>query len=121
MPAWFMLHVHLAAYCATMNDSFSLTLLNPPLGKYRLLPPGTYPANAYSNKRWCCNDMDHFDVSCPRERQALLLSIECALIYVPEVLPFSLRVVSSMTVNCVLAPLLLFPASNCHDSLQFFK
>uniref|UniRef100_A0A383VYW9 Expansin-like EG45 domain-containing protein n=1 Tax=Tetradesmus obliquus TaxID=3088 RepID=A0A383VYW9_TETOB len=25
--------------------------------------PCTYPANAYSNKRWCCNDMDHFDVS----------------------------------------------------------
>ena len=24
---------------------------------------GTYSANAYSNKRWCCNDMDHFDVS----------------------------------------------------------
>lgn len=27
------------------------------------VPAGTYPANAYSNKRWCCNDMDHFDVS----------------------------------------------------------
>ncbi len=25
--------------------------------------PCTYPANAYSNKRWCCGDMDHFDVS----------------------------------------------------------
>lgn len=24
---------------------------------------GTYPANDYSNKRWCCGDMDHFDVS----------------------------------------------------------
>jgi hypothetical protein len=25
--------------------------------------PCTYPANAYSNKRWCCGDQDHFDVS----------------------------------------------------------
>ncbi len=25
--------------------------------------PGTYPANQYSNKRWCCNDQTHFDVS----------------------------------------------------------
>jgi hypothetical protein len=30
-----------------------------------LLTPctGTYPANDYSNKRWCCGDMEHFDVS----------------------------------------------------------
>lgn len=25
--------------------------------------PCVYSANAYSNKRWCCGDMDHFDVS----------------------------------------------------------
>lgn len=24
---------------------------------------GTYAPNEYSNKRWCCGDMDHFDVS----------------------------------------------------------
>lgn len=24
--------------------------------------PCVYPANPYSNKRWCCNDMQHFDV-----------------------------------------------------------
>jgi hypothetical protein len=24
---------------------------------------GTYAANNYSNKRWCCGDRDHFDIS----------------------------------------------------------
>jgi hypothetical protein len=42
-----------------------------------MLTAGTYPANAYSNKRWCCNDMDHFDVSAVVEQQ--LWSIDGAL------------------------------------------
>lgn len=25
--------------------------------------PCTYPPNAYSNKRWCCNDVEHLDMS----------------------------------------------------------
>lgn len=25
--------------------------------------PCYYPSNHYSNKRWCCGDMDHFDIS----------------------------------------------------------
>ena len=25
--------------------------------------PCYYPSNAYSNKRWCCGDMPHFDLS----------------------------------------------------------
>lgn len=25
--------------------------------------PCTYPANAYSNKRWCCDDVEHLDMS----------------------------------------------------------
>lgn len=25
--------------------------------------PCSYPANAYSNKRWCCNDVEHLDIS----------------------------------------------------------
>ena len=25
--------------------------------------PCVYPGNAYGNKRWCCGDMDHFDMS----------------------------------------------------------
>lgn len=25
--------------------------------------PCTYPRNAYSNKRWCCNDVEHLDLS----------------------------------------------------------
>lgn len=25
--------------------------------------PCHYPANFYSNKRWCCMDMDHLDIS----------------------------------------------------------
>lgn len=25
--------------------------------------PCSYPSNAYNNKRWCCGDRDHFDVS----------------------------------------------------------
>ncbi|PNH03761.1 hypothetical protein TSOC_010142 [Tetrabaena socialis] len=25
--------------------------------------PGRYPSNAYSNRRWCCGDMQHFDLS----------------------------------------------------------
>ncbi|KAI7842555.1 hypothetical protein COHA_003792 [Chlorella ohadii] len=25
--------------------------------------PCSYPGNYYSNKRWCCGDMDHFDIS----------------------------------------------------------
>lgn len=25
--------------------------------------PCNYPNNAYSNRRWCCGDMDHFDIS----------------------------------------------------------
>lgn len=25
--------------------------------------PCNYPSNAYSNRRWCCGDMDHFDLS----------------------------------------------------------
>jgi hypothetical protein len=28
-----------------------------------ILAAGTYAANFYSNKRWCCGDMDHFDIS----------------------------------------------------------
>ena len=25
--------------------------------------PCVYPGNAYSNRRWCCGDMDHLDIS----------------------------------------------------------
>lgn len=25
--------------------------------------PCVYPNNAYSNRRWCCGDMDHLDIS----------------------------------------------------------
>jgi hypothetical protein len=27
------------------------------------LCPCDYPRNAFSNKRWCCGDMEHFDLS----------------------------------------------------------
>ena len=35
----------------------------PPIPTPPLRSPCYYPANEYSNKRWCCGDMDHLDMS----------------------------------------------------------
>jgi hypothetical protein len=56
-----MVHVQTPAHIV---DSLSVMLQNLTTSKWHMSLAGTYPANAYSNKRWCCNDMDHFDVSC---------------------------------------------------------
>lgn len=52
--------------CARMAAGRARDTVRLCLAQQRLTPKACAPSslgNYYSNKRWCCGDMDHFDIS----------------------------------------------------------
>ena len=77
--------------------------------------PCNYPSNAYSNKRWCCGDMDHMDIRCLlrllRPLRLLLRPLLCLL----RLADSSGQQAAAPVPSSHLVPLpLLFHPCHCH-------